>query len=59
MFHRTRNIGGKLSIMVPVSGGSSFQVSLPQSLPQTEAVVGRRLQNSAPTIAANAKEPRV
>jgi signal transduction histidine kinase len=59
MFHRTRNIGGKLSIMVPVSGGSSFQVSLPQSSPETEPVVGRRLQNSAPTVTANSKEPRV
>jgi signal transduction histidine kinase len=59
MLHRTRNIGGKLSIMVPPSGGSSFQVSLPQSAPQTEPVVGRRLQASAPAVAASSEEPRV
>jgi len=59
MFHRARNIGGKLSIMVPATGGSSFQVSLPQSPPQAEPVVGRHLQASAPSIAANSDEPRV
>jgi signal transduction histidine kinase len=58
MFHRTRNIGGKLSIVVPVNGGSSFQVSLPQS-PAQDHLVGRRLQNSAPTVAASSEEPRV
>jgi|SRR5580658_161457 signal transduction histidine kinase len=59
MLHRTRNIGGKLSIIVPVSGGSSFQVSLPKSPPQTDPLVGRRLQASAPSVAANSQVPRV
>jgi signal transduction histidine kinase len=57
MLHRTRNIGGKLSILVPASGGSSFQVSLPQGAPQTEPVVGRRLQVSASSVSANSKRP--
>jgi signal transduction histidine kinase len=58
MFHRTRNIGGKLSIIVPVSGGSSFQVSLPQTAPKADPVLGRRLQASAPTVAATSQIPR-
>jgi signal transduction histidine kinase len=58
MFHRTRNIGGKLSIVLPVSGGSSFEVSLPQ-FPQREPVGGRRIQSSAPNGAANSEVPRV